>query len=119
MRFKTTRKVSRIKNTFTRCRHILKTVKNVTDRPPVHTKMAHFMQADFEDGNQTGTVWKLHRVNTRNDENRRSFNAFGTKLIDSYGVSSFLWHQILATCFLPLIFHRFQHITTSCERDLV
>ena len=26
---------------FTRCRHILKTVKNVTDRPPVHTK-AHF-----------------------------------------------------------------------------
>ena len=36
------------KTAFTRCRHILKTVKNVTDRPPVHTKTAHFLPADFE-----------------------------------------------------------------------
>ena len=36
--------------TFTRCRHILKTVKNSTDRPPVHTKTAHFFPADFENG---------------------------------------------------------------------
>ena len=35
---------------FARCRNILKTVKNVTDRPPVHTKTAHFLPADFENG---------------------------------------------------------------------
>ena len=40
---------------FKRCRHILKTVKNVTDRPPVHTKTAHFCRqvlktVDFENG---------------------------------------------------------------------
>ena len=35
---------------FTRCRHILKTVKNSTDRPPVHMKTAHFLPADFESG---------------------------------------------------------------------
>ena len=39
-----------IKTAFTRYRHILKTVKNVTDRPPVHTKTAHFLPADFENG---------------------------------------------------------------------
>ena len=39
-----------IKTAFTRCRHILKTVKNSTDRPPVHTKTAHFLPADFENG---------------------------------------------------------------------
>ena len=38
------------KTAFTRCRHILKTVKNSTDRPPVHTKTAHFLPADFENG---------------------------------------------------------------------
>ena len=36
------------KTAFTRFRSILKTVKNVTDRPPVHTKTAHFLPADFE-----------------------------------------------------------------------
>ena len=30
--------------TFTRYQHTLKTEKNVTDRPPFHTKMAHFYQ---------------------------------------------------------------------------
>ena len=35
---------------FTRCQHILKTVKNSTDRPPVQTKTAHFLPADFENG---------------------------------------------------------------------
>ena len=39
-----------IKTAFTRCRHILKTVKNSTDRPPVHTKTAHYLPADFENG---------------------------------------------------------------------
>ena len=42
--------VVEIKTAFTRCRHILKTVKNSTDRPPVHTKTAHFLPADFENG---------------------------------------------------------------------
>ena len=42
--------VSSTKTAFTRCRHILKTVKNSTDRPPVHTKTAHFLPADFENG---------------------------------------------------------------------
>ena len=36
---------------FTRCRLILKTVKNVMDRPPVHAKMAHIWPTDFENGN--------------------------------------------------------------------
>ena len=54
---------------FTRCRHILKTARNVTDRPPVHTKTAHFLPADFENGRfengtLTGTFWKRHRANT-------------------------------------------------------
>ena len=35
---------------FTRCRQILKTVKNVMDWPPVHTKMAHLLPADIENG---------------------------------------------------------------------
>ena len=38
------------KTAFTACRHILKTVRNVTDRPPVHTKAAHLLPADFENG---------------------------------------------------------------------
>ena len=41
---------TRLKTAFTRCRHSLKTVKNVTDRPPVHTKTAHFLRADLENG---------------------------------------------------------------------
>ena len=41
---------TRRKTAFTRCRHNLKTVKNVTDRPSVHTKTAHFLQVHFENG---------------------------------------------------------------------
>ena len=33
-----------------RYRHILKKVKNVTDRNPGHTKTVHFLPADFENG---------------------------------------------------------------------
>ena len=46
---------------FTRCRHILKTVKNVTDRPSIQAKTAHFFgrqilkTVDFENGNLNGT----------------------------------------------------------------
>ena len=36
------------KTAFIRCRHILKTVKNVTDRPPFHRKTAHFLPPHFE-----------------------------------------------------------------------
>ena len=43
-------KIFSSKTALTRCRQILKTVKNVTDRPPVHTKTAHFLPADFENG---------------------------------------------------------------------
>ena len=32
------------------CRYILKTVKNVPARFPVHTEKAHVMPADFENG---------------------------------------------------------------------
>ena len=35
---------------FTRCRHILKMVKNSTDRPPFHMKTTNFLPADFENG---------------------------------------------------------------------
>ena len=35
---------------FTLFRHILKTAKNVTDRPSVHTKRYIFLPADFENG---------------------------------------------------------------------
>ena len=53
-----------IKTAFTQCRHILKTVKNSTDRPPVHTKTAHFCRqilktVDFENGTLTDTFWSL------------------------------------------------------------
>ena len=40
----------RFKTAFTRCHYILKTVKNVTDRPLVHTKTAYCLPADFEKG---------------------------------------------------------------------
>ena len=55
---------------FTRCWQILKTVKNVTDGPPVHTKAGHLYRqilkaVDFENGTLTGTFWKRHQVNTR------------------------------------------------------
>ena len=43
------------KTAFTRCWHTLKTVKNVTDRPHVHTKTAHFSPADFESRTLTST----------------------------------------------------------------
>ena len=36
------------KTAFTRCRHILKTLKNVMDRSPVRTKTAQSLLADFE-----------------------------------------------------------------------
>ena len=36
--------------TFTRCRQILKTVKNVTDRPHVHIKTVYLLPPDFENG---------------------------------------------------------------------
>ena len=58
--------IIRTKTAFTRCRQILKTVKNVTDRPPVHTKTAHFCRqisktVDFENGTLTGINLKQHR----------------------------------------------------------
>ena len=43
-------KLNENKTAFTRCRHVLKTVKISSDRPPVHTKTAHFLPADFENG---------------------------------------------------------------------
>ena len=42
--------VTSSKTAFTRCRHIFKTMKNVTDRPTIYMKMAHFLPADFENG---------------------------------------------------------------------
>ena len=41
--------VNMAQTAFTRCRHILKTVKTVKDRPPVHTKK-QFLPAGFENG---------------------------------------------------------------------
>ena len=49
---------------FTRCRHILKTVKNVTDRPPVHTKTAHILQAHFEKGRFWKRISNQHIMKT-------------------------------------------------------
>ena len=73
--------VNVIQTAFTRYRHILKTVKNVTDRPPVHTKTAHFCRqisktVDFENGTLTGTFWKRHRVNTQKMIKKNIFQCF-------------------------------------------
>ena len=38
------------KTALTWCLHILKTLKKVMDRPPVHTKIANFLLANFENG---------------------------------------------------------------------
>ena len=38
------------KTAFTRSRDILKTVEDVADKPPVHTKTAYYLPADFENG---------------------------------------------------------------------
>ena len=40
---------------------ILKTMENVTERPPIHMKMV-----DFEDGALTGTFWKRQHVTPQN-----------------------------------------------------
>ena len=58
------------KTAFTRCPHILKTVKNVMKRPPVQKKTAHFLPADlktvdFENETLTDTFSKQHRVSNR------------------------------------------------------
>ena len=46
---------------FTRCWHILKMVKNVMDRLPVHTKTALFLPADFKKMTdfENGRSWKM------------------------------------------------------------
>ena len=69
------------KTAFTRCRHILKAVKNSTDRPSVHTKTAHFCRqilktVDFEDGTLTGKFRKRHRVNIWKWRKQNIFSRF-------------------------------------------
>ena len=45
-----TSELSENKTVFTQCRHILKMVKNLTDIPPVHTKMVNILAVDIEKG---------------------------------------------------------------------
>ena len=66
---KDTGRETAIQTAFTRFRRILKTVKNMTDRPPIHTKTA-FLTGDFENGRfgdetLSGIFGKQHRVNDR------------------------------------------------------
>ena len=53
---------SHLVTAFTRFQQIIKMVKNVTDRCPVHKKMGTYLQADFENRALAGTRWKRHRV---------------------------------------------------------
>ena len=94
--------------------HISKTLKNVTDRPPVHMKAAHFFPADF----QNGRVWKRdtrrHMLETASCEpskmtKTKHVDAYGTRLIYSQGVSTFLRHESPATSFLPSNFKPFSN----------
>ena len=80
--------------------------QNMTNRPPVHMKKGHFLSADFENGR----VWKLNSnrqmLETASCEpskmtKPKHFDAFGARLIDTKGAGTFLWHQSLATSFLP------------------
>ena len=86
----------------TRCRCILKTVKNVMDRPPVHTKTAHCLLADFENGRFSKWNSNWHILETASCEQLKMMKTehfsrlFASKLIDYLGVSTFLWHQNLA-----------------------
>ena len=78
-----------MKTAFTRCRHILKTVKNSTDRPPVHTKTAHFLPADFENGRFSKRNSNRHILETASCKHlkmvkiRTFSDAFGTRLNNS------------------------------------
>ena len=94
-------KVSNSKTAFTQCRHILKTARNVADRPPIHSKTAHFLPTDFENCRfwkwsferhifECSIVWMLEI-----DENRAFFDDFKTSFIDSLVVGAFFWHQII------------------------
>ena len=81
-----------IQTTFTRYRYILKTVKNVTDRP-LHTKTARVLPADFENGALTGTLRSASREHSKMmkiGENGTFFDAFKTRLINSLGTCTFL-----------------------------
>ena len=85
-----------LKIAFTRCRQILKTVKNVTDRPSVHTKTAHFCRQilkaiDFENGTLTGTFFE--KASCEHAKMRKTgrtlFNFFEARRIKFQGVGTF------------------------------
>lgn len=50
---------------------------------------------DFINESLTGTFGKWNHANTRKRWNGTLFDAFKTRLIDSWGAGTFLWHQIL------------------------
>ena len=70
--------------------HILKTVKNVTDRPPVHTKTAHFETGRFWKWTSNQYIWKQHCVNTRKWWKRNSFSTFSKW---AFSVASNSWRD--------------------------
>ena len=102
---------------FTRCRQILKTVTNSTDRPPVHTKTAHFCRqilktVDFENRSLTSTFWKWHRVKTwkwKQNIFRRFWNQTGRFLGCRYiSLTSKSCNEFFTVEF-PTVFKLFRH----------
>ena len=68
-------------------------VENVTDRPPVHTKTAHFCQPtlkmeDLKNGTPSHTF--LETATREHSKMVAFFDAFRTRLIDTQVVGTFL-----------------------------
>ena len=95
------------------------TGENVTDRPFVHTKAAHFLTFFYRQILKTELYPRLLETASckylKIMENRTGLDAFGTRLVDSKGLDTLLWHQSFATSFCRLISYRFQTVPVSCE----
>ena len=116
----------------------------MTDRPPVHTKTAHFCRQilktiDFGIGALTGTFWKRYRVSTQKMIKKNIFQCFrnetdrflecryislASKYCNEYFTVRFptafklLRYHVSASSNLATVtfFHRFQNVPASCER---
>ena len=78
-----------------------------------HLLPAGFENFRFENGNLTGTFGNNIVLTLENDENRTFLDAFGTRLVDSYGLGIFLWHQNLQRCFYLQNSYRFQIVAVN------
>ena len=120
--------------------------ENVMDRPPVHTKTAHFLPADFENGRfwkqnsnehifetascEQSKMMKTEHLSTLLERDwsilRLQVHLFGIKILQRvfYRQNSYRSQIVPVSCARWIkfcyrhIFHCFQNVAASCERSL-